>query len=132
MPCDAHILGICLQRAVGDTSQSIFGFAESIGALALLVIVYTIVGTQYQFRIYVAPGRLRTVTFLMIGVIGVGSLLKEVWIAEGWYVVQVPYMTQSVVEGLFGLAFLLIAMLYEWSKSYFEDLTMSFLTSPLN
>lgn len=112
MLCDVHILGICLQRAVGDTSQSIFGFAESIGALALLVIVYTIVGTQYQFRIYVAPGQLRTVTFLMIGVIGVGSLLKEVWIAEGWYVVPVPYMTQSVVEGLFGLAFLLIAMLW--------------------
>lgn len=48
---------------------SIFGFAEYISALALLVIVYTIADVRYQFRIAVAPIPLFKLTFILITVI---------------------------------------------------------------
>ncbi len=99
-------------RASGDPSASIFGFSEFVGAFALLVIVFTIVGVRYRFRISIAPFRLLKTTFFVIGIIGFGTLATDVWISEGWLIVPVPHMTQGLIQGAFGFAFLSLAMVW--------------------
>ena len=42
--------------------------------------------------------------------IGFGTLATDLWVAEGWLVVYVPYMTFGAVQGVFAASFLSIAM----------------------
>ena len=108
MECELKYLGICFTTPSGLES-SIFGFAEFISALALLVIVYTITGLRYRFRIAVAPLPLFPLTYVLIGIVGFGTLLTDIWVAEGWLVPKSP-ITQSMWRGMLGASFLLVAM----------------------
>lgn len=108
MECESKYLGICFTTPSGLES-SIFGFAEFISALALLVIVYTITGLRYRFRIAVAPLPLFPLTYVLIGIVGFGTLLTDIWVAEGWLVPKSP-ITQSMWRGMLGASFLLVAM----------------------
>lgn len=110
MDCADSIFGQCLVPASGEVGASFFGFAEFVGAFALLAIVFTIASVQYRFRISVAPLPLPKITFWAIGVIGFGTLATDLWVAEGWPVIYVPYMTFGVVQGLFAAGFLAIAL----------------------
>ncbi len=103
-------MGICLIPASGQANASFFGFAEFIGAFALLAIVFTIADVQYRFRVSVTPIPLPKITFWAIGVIGFGTLATDLWVAQEWLVVDVPYMTYGVIQGLFAASFLAIAM----------------------
>ena len=89
----------------------IFGFAQFISALALLVIVFTISGIRYRFRISIAPIPLFPLTFCLIGLIGFGTLLTDIWFAKQW---PMPYflINQSIWQGVFGAIFLLLAMMW--------------------
>lgn len=53
-------------------------------ALALLMLVYGVSDPRYRFRIHAAPLPLPQITFWSILVIGGGSLLIDVWYAEGF------------------------------------------------
>ncbi len=110
MDCLHTYFGICLTTASGQANASFFGFAEFIGAFALLAIVFTIADVQYRFRISVSPLPLPRITFWAIGVIGFGTLITDLWVAQGWLVVYVPYMTYGVIQGLFAAGFLTTAM----------------------
>jgi len=109
MECEKIILGICFVPPTGSLESSIFGFAEFIAALALLVIVYTISDVRYRFRVAVAPARLFGLTYFLIGGIGFGTLLTDIWITERW-LVPVSLISLTILQGLFGAFFLLIAM----------------------
>ena len=102
--------GICLIHASGRDNAGFFGFAEFIGAFALLAIVFTIADVRYRFRVSVAPLPLPKITFWAIGVIGFGTLAIDLWVANGWLVIYVPHMTYGVIQGLFAAAFLTTAM----------------------
>lgn len=110
MDCLHTYFSICLTPASGQANAGFFGFAEFIEAFALLAIVFMIADVQYRFRISVSPLPLPRITFWAIGVIGFGSLATDLWVAQGWLVVYVPYMTFGVIQGLFAAGFLATAM----------------------
>ena len=109
MACEKYYLGICFVTPSGGLESSIFGFAEFIPALALLVIVYTITDIRYRFRTAVAPAPLFQLTYYLIGIIGFGTLLTDIWLTERWLVPK-SLISQSVWQGMFGAFFLLLAM----------------------
>lgn len=110
MDCLYSYFDICLTPASDQANAAFFGFSEFIGAFALLAIVFTIADVQYRFRISVSPLPLPRITFWAIGVIGFGTLATDLWVAQGWLVVYVPYMTYGVIQGLFAAGFLTTAM----------------------
>ena len=110
MDCSHVIIGLCLAHASGQAGTAFFGFAEFIGAFALLAIVFTIADVQYRFRVSVSPLPLPKITFWAIGVIGFGSLVTDLWVAQGWLVVHVPHLTYGVIQGIFAASFLTTSM----------------------
>lgn len=112
MTCEKLLWEICLVSPSSGLESSIFGFAEFISALALLVIVYTITDIRYKFRVAIAPTSLLPLfdlTYCLIGVIGFGTLMTDLWLSEQWLI---PYslISQPVWRGIGGGFFLLLAM----------------------
>ncbi len=113
MACEQIYLGICFVIPPSGPESSIFGFAEFISALALLVIVYTVTDIRYRFRVAVAPAPLFRLTYFLIGIIGFGTLLTDIWLTERW-LIPASLISQSMWRGMFGAFFLLLAMTWIW------------------
>lgn len=96
----------CFTPISTNHSIKIFGFSEFLAAIALLAVVYTITDFRYKFRIAVTPGFLHVSTFVLIALIGLQTLLTEIWIAEGWWVPKTVWITHNTWQGIFGLLFL--------------------------
>lgn len=92
-----------------SSSLSVFGFAEFVAALALLVIVYTFSDTRYKFRVSVAPLPLFTITYISIAFIGMMTLMIDVWSASQWPVLNIA-INKYVLQGCLGFLFLLLAL----------------------
>jgi hypothetical protein len=103
---------LCLVPAAKSDASRIF--AEFISSLALLVIVYTLVDVRYRFRIAVAPLPLYRLTFSTIAVIGVESLLTEVWTADQLWLPETAWLTRSIWQATFGALFLGVFMAWMW------------------
>lgn len=108
--CDYIYFEICFVTPEA-TGSTIFRFAEFISALALLVIVYTLTDIRYKFRLSVAPIPLYFTTYILIGVIGFGTLITEIWLKEQW-LVPLSLINQPIWEGMFAALFLLLAMMW--------------------
>ncbi|WP_269513662.1 hypothetical protein [Brevundimonas subvibrioides] len=91
--------------------SSIFGFPEFLTALALLMLVYGVSDPRYRFRIHAAPLPLPQITFWSILVIGGGSLLIDVWYAEGWPTVP-ALVGRAGLQAVLALAFLGMTILW--------------------
>lgn len=111
MKCEKTFLEICLVAPSSSPTTPIFGFSEFISALALLVIVYTVTDIRYRFRVAIAPPQLFRLTYGLIGFIGFGILLTDVWAANHW-LVPLSWISQAEWRGILGGFFLLLAM--EW------------------
>ena len=96
----------CFEPLSKISTPKIFGFSEFLAAVALLAVVYTISDVRYKFRIAVTPGSLYVTTFALIAIIGLQTLLTEIWIIEGWWVPKGVLLTRSIWQGIFGLLFL--------------------------
>jgi len=99
----------CFVPVGTNHGAKIFGFSEFLAAVALLAVVYTIADVRYKFRIAVTPGvlcSLYVTTFSLIGIIGLQTLLTEIWIDEGWWVPKTIGLTRSTWQGIFGMLFL--------------------------
>lgn len=105
---------LCFAPPVESEVPRIFGFAEFISALALLVITYTLVDVRYRFRLAIAPSPLYPLTFGVIGLIGGETLLTEVWLAQGWWLPKTEFLTRAIWQGYFGLLFLVTFMTWVW------------------
>lgn len=70
------------------TGPKIFGFSEFLAGLALMVLAWTIADTRYKFRIKTAPFPLEKITFGVISLIGILSLLTDYWRASGLPVIK--------------------------------------------
>ena len=90
---------------------SIFGFAEFITALALLVIVYTFSDIRYKFRINIAPFPLYKTTYIGITFIGLMTLLIDVWSASQWPILEIG-ISKHILQGFLGFLFLLLALIW--------------------
>ena len=79
------------------------------------MIVYTVPDVRYRFRLAIAPTlvHLYAETFVMIGIIGFGILLTDVWVAEGWLVPE-SSITGPIWRGMFAALFLALAMTWMW------------------
>ncbi|AIY43006.1 hypothetical protein LT85_3848 [Collimonas arenae] len=98
---------LCFVPLETTPTPKIFGFAEFIAAVALLAVVYTITDVRYKFRIAVTPGWMYISTFYLIGVVGLQTLLTEVWMAAHWWVPKtVDWLTRTTWQAAFGLLFL--------------------------
>lgn len=104
----------CFAPPGNNEGPKIFGFAEFIAALALLVIVFTVADIRYRFRVAVAPIPLYTWTFALIGVIGAGTLLTDIWLAQGWWIPKHAFLTRAVWQGFFASLFLATFMTWAW------------------
>ena len=109
--CSQEFLGFCFVRPSAGPETSIFGFAEFVTALALLVVVYTVSDVRYRFRVAVAPIPLFQLTFAFAIIIGVGTLLGDIWFAERW---PMPNFlsSQPLWQGIFGVLFLTIVLIW--------------------
>lgn len=111
--CERVIFGLCLTRAPAETGFAIFGFAEFLAALALLVLVFSSSDFLYQFRVSVAPIPLKLISFVATVTIGAGTLLTDVWFAEQWY--SLPWgFSRASIQAFFGAMFLTTVLLWIW------------------
>ena len=96
----------CFVKPGSSVDPKIFGFAEFIGAAALLVVFYMIADFRYKFRLAITPGALLPITFSLITFIGVATLLTELWLAEDWWLPKTVGLTRSIWQAMFGTLFL--------------------------
>ncbi|WP_298598033.1 hypothetical protein [uncultured Sphingorhabdus sp.] len=93
--------------------MAIFGFSEFLTALALLILVFTSSDFLYHFRISIAAIPLIWLSFISTLIIGIGTLLTDLWFAERWY--AIPWgISRSVLQASFGALFLMTVLLWIW------------------
>lgn len=107
--CEKIYLGICFVPPSNAPGSSIFGFSEFVAGLALLAVICTVTDIRYRFRVEVAPLPLFQLTYALIGIIGIGTLLTEVWLSERW-LVPLSLISHSMWQALLGFFFLALAM----------------------
>lgn len=90
---------------------SIFSFSDFVSALALLVIVYTVTDIRYRFRISIAPFPIFKLTFILIAVIGFGTLFTDV-LFSGIKYFAIPETIKIILQFTFGFFFLLLALIW--------------------
>ena len=111
--CDATLFGICLQRPEAGQTNIVFGFAQFVEALALLLLVFNLADPRARFRAMVAPVPLLRLTFVSIAVIGAGTLLTDLWIDERWPALTWGW-TRVEIQSVFGLYFLALILIWAW------------------
>jgi hypothetical protein len=103
--------GLCLASL--QSAPGIFGFAEFVQALALLVVIYTVTSVRYRFRINVAPIPLWPLTFAACAIIGIGTLLTDVLFATG---IRAPRIlsNHTIWQSFFATLFLGTVLVWIW------------------
>ncbi len=86
------------------SAGTIFNFGIFFSALALLGIIYTVTDVRFRFRIAVAPVPLHFITYIMIAIIGFGTLITDLWFAENWPLpnfLSDQLIWQAILGGMF-------------------------------
>lgn len=109
MHCVNSFWGICFVPTT--TTASLFGFKDFIAALALLIIIYTISDIRYRFRVSVSPTSLFMISYVLIGLIGFGTLATDIWVSEKWLVPD-SFITAAIWQGT--LAALFLGLVITW------------------
>lgn len=99
---------------LNTNAPKFFGFSEFLSGLALMVLAWTIADVRYRFRVRTAPIPLEGVTFSVVGVIGILTLLTDWWRAEQWLVPQGNFLTPASWQALLGGVFLLTFLSWAW------------------
>lgn len=94
--------------------QRIFGFPEFLAGLALMVLAWTIADVRYRFRVATAPVPLQAATFTVVVVLGVLTLLTDLWREEQWLVPAGRLLTPGSWQALLGGVFLLTFLTWAW------------------
>lgn len=110
----SHDWNFCFMSAGENPAVKIFGYAEFLASLAILVVIFTLVDIRYKFRIAVAPLPIMPIAFVVIAFVGIGTLVSDIWVAEGWWVLKNNPITQSLWQGILGALFLLTFILWIW------------------
>lgn len=107
MSVEHCICSVCFTPLL--STEKFFGFSEFLTGLALMVLAWTIADVRYRFRVNTAPIPLLGITFSVITLIGILTLLTDLWRAEKWLVPQGSLLTpgswQAILAGLFLLTF---------------------------
>lgn len=100
--------------AIDSSGQKFFGFAEFLAGLALMVLAWTIADVRYRFRVRTAPIPLHGATFAVVSVVGVLTLLTDLWRAEQWLVPKGNLLTPASWQALLGASFFLTFLTWTW------------------
>ncbi len=106
-------LGVCFIPLDGN-EQKFFGFAEFLTGLALMVLAWTIADVRYRFRVRTAPIPLLGITFLVVVLVGMLTLLTDLWRAQQWLVPKGSLLTPASWQALLGGLFLLTFLTWAW------------------
>jgi hypothetical protein len=110
--CVREILGVCFVTPAPPETP-IFGFAQFITAFSFLALVYTVSDVRYKFRIAAAPIPIVGATYVLSGLIGVGTLLTSAWFALQWPVPD--FLSNQVLwQAAFAMIFFGLAMTWVW------------------
>jgi hypothetical protein len=104
----------CFVSAGGYSNIKIFGYAEFLASLAILAVIFTLVDIRYKFRVAVAPLPIIPIAFIVIAFVGFGTLISDIWVAEGWWVIKENPITQGLWQGILGALFLLTFIVWIW------------------
>ncbi|WP_063587063.1 hypothetical protein [Hafnia alvei] len=97
---------------LNQNGPKIFGFSEFLAGLALMILAWTIADTRYRFRIKTAPLALEKITFYTVTLVGVLSLLTDLWRAQGWPVLKGSLISQAGWQALLAGVFFLIFLVW--------------------
>ena len=67
-------------------ATSIFGFAQYISTLALLVVVFNVSDFRYRFRLFLTRLNARRFAFITSAAIGLLFLLVDLWFQNRWLI----------------------------------------------
>ena len=84
--CANVLLHICFERAELGSAPTIFGFAQYVSTLALLVVVFNVSDFRYRFRLLLARFPVRPIAFTIGATIGALILLIDVWFQNAWWI----------------------------------------------
>lgn len=103
---------MCLVIPAEETAK-IFGFAQFISAFSLLLLIYTLAGVRYDFRIATAPIPLRRITFYVSGFIGLAALVSDLWFSHH-YPIPAFLANHALWQTTLGFMFLVIVITWLW------------------
>lgn len=92
----------------------LFGFSEFLAGLALMVLAWTIADIRYRFRVRTAPVPLQGLTYAVVAIIGILTLLTDLWRAEQWLVPEGHILTPVTWQALLGGVYLLTFLTWAW------------------
>lgn len=107
-------MDFCVELTPIDASApKFFGFSEFLTSLALMVLAWTTTDVRYRFRIDCAPIPLKGITFGVVVIVGMLTLLTDLWRAEKWlFPTSIPLTIgcwQAIMGGALLLTFLVWA-----------------------
>lgn len=109
MTIEKCLMDFCIELAPIDASApKFFGFSEFLTSLALMVLAWTTSDARYRFRIDCAPIPLKGITFGVVVIVGMLTLLTDLWRAQQWPVpTSFPLeQWQAIMGGMLLLTFL--------------------------
>lgn len=92
----------------------VFGFAEFLAGLALMVLAWTIADVRYRFRVRTAPIPVQGITFAVVAFVGCMTLLTDLWRAEQWWVPRGDLLTPASWQALLAAIYLLTFLAWAW------------------
>lgn len=111
---EEHCYWIVCFIQLPSSGQKFFGFSEFLAGLALMVLAWTIADVRYRFRVRTAPIPLLGITFSVVAIIGVLTLLTDLWRAEQRLVPKGNILTPGTWQALLGGSFLLTFLTWTW------------------
>lgn len=100
-----------LHLVTANLDKSIFGFSDFISVLALMIVVYTITDIKYRFRVSVSSIPLFRITYIFIIIIGLATLLIDVWYANKYQIFS--FLDHPIlIQGILAFLFLFIVLLW--------------------
>ena len=100
--------------ALDANGPKFFGFSEFLAGLALMVLAWTMADVRYRFRVRTAPLPLQGITFAVVAMVGILTLLTDLWRAEQWMVPQGHLLTPATWQAVLGGLFLLTFLTWAW------------------
>jgi len=92
-----------------NSSTSVFSFTHFLSALALLVALYAITDIRYKFRLRIAPIPLFATTYIAMIIIGIGTLVIDVWSASQWPNLD-SFVNHFILQAILGGIFMLLVL----------------------
>jgi hypothetical protein len=97
-----------------EPSPGIFGLQQFVPGLALMALAWTTADARYRFRVASAALPVRTITFVVLAIVGPLTLLTSLRHAQHWLVPRGNLLTPAGWQAILGGAFIGTFFLWAW------------------